>query len=243
MDPCSNWGYSNYTSDGIGCDRTSAGSGYSKQYPKEWTAKYDDPTTCPEELLLFFHHLPWTHTLKSGLTIMEHIEASHRAGLDGAARLRGLWNSVSGIDAELQKVRLISDCLWLELAQLALDFGSQRCTEEICCFRGVRLWMSGSGCRWTTRSSSRSSCWRTGTLATMPRAPLAPRAQADLLARVPRARSFAICTLFCWTFSTHRVPPTLTRTGTLTPLDPLAARVDRTRTLRVRGVFSARLSC
>ena len=42
MDPCSNWGYSNYTSDGIGCDRTSAGSGYSKQYPKAWTAKYDD---------------------------------------------------------------------------------------------------------------------------------------------------------------------------------------------------------
>ena len=122
MDPCSNWGYSNYTSDGIGCDRTSAGSGYSKQYPKEWTAKYDDPATCPEELLLFFHHLPWTHTLKSGLTVMEHIEASHRAGLEGAARLRGLWNSVSGIDVELQKVRLISDCLWLELA---LDFGSQ----------------------------------------------------------------------------------------------------------------------
>ncbi len=56
---------------------------------------------------------------------MEHIEASHRAWLEGAARLRGLWNSVSGIDAELQKVRLISDCLWLELAQqLALTLGA-----------------------------------------------------------------------------------------------------------------------
>lgn len=52
MDPCSNWGYANYTAAGFGCDRTSSGSGYSAQYPAALTKIYDDPTTCPEELLL-----------------------------------------------------------------------------------------------------------------------------------------------------------------------------------------------
>ena len=102
MDPCSNWGYSNYSAAAIGCDRSSTGSGYSAQYPAELTKLYDDPATCPEELLLFFHNLPWSHTLKSGKTIMAHIEASHAAGVAAASRLQTVWAGLAGIDAELQ---------------------------------------------------------------------------------------------------------------------------------------------
>ena len=103
MDPCSNWGYSNYTHLSIGCDRTSLGSGYAAQYPAALTKLYDDPTTCPEELLLFYHHLPWAHELKSGLTIAQHIVASHAAGLASATRLHALWKSLGGINAKLQE--------------------------------------------------------------------------------------------------------------------------------------------
>jgi hypothetical protein len=46
MDPCSNWGYSNYTTHGLGCDRTSSGSGYAAQYPPALTKILDDLTTC-----------------------------------------------------------------------------------------------------------------------------------------------------------------------------------------------------
>eukprot|EP01052_Picozoa_sp_SAG31_P020112 SAG31_NODE_1498_length_8095_cov_9.582541_3_plen_455_part_00 len=102
MDPCSNWGYSNYTSTALGCDRSSTGSGYTEQYPAELKNIYDDPATCPEELLLFFHNLPWTHKLRSGKTIMEHIDSSHAAGVDGAKRLQAVWSGLTGIDAELQ---------------------------------------------------------------------------------------------------------------------------------------------
>jgi alpha-glucuronidase len=102
MDPCSNWGYSNYTHLSIGCDRTSLGSGYAAQYPSVLTQLYDDVATCPEELLLFYHHLPWTHKLKSGLTIAQHIVASHAAGLASAARLQALWKSLGGINAKMQ---------------------------------------------------------------------------------------------------------------------------------------------
>lgn len=103
MDPCSNWGYSNYTQLAVGCDRTSAGSGYAAQYPAAWTKLYDDPATCPQELLLFFHNLPWGHRLKSGLTISEHFDASHHAGLAAARRLRAVWGNLTAVDAEVHE--------------------------------------------------------------------------------------------------------------------------------------------
>ena len=53
--------------------------------------------------MLFFHNLPWTHTLKSGLTISQHIDASHAAGIDGAQRLQAAWAGLQGIDEELQQ--------------------------------------------------------------------------------------------------------------------------------------------
>jgi alpha-glucuronidase len=53
MDPCSNWGYSNYTTHGLGCDRTSSGSGYAAQYPPALTKILDDLTTCGKTSPLF----------------------------------------------------------------------------------------------------------------------------------------------------------------------------------------------
>src|SRR5699024_3531378 len=69
------WGTYHFSdSKGLGVDRTVAtGTGYTRQYHDEVFEQYEDVATCPEELLLFFHHLPYNYQLKSGKTIIQHI--------------------------------------------------------------------------------------------------------------------------------------------------------------------------
>ena len=71
---------------GIGMDRTVAtGTGYIGQYPPELAAKYESLKTCPDELLLFMHHVPYTYVLHSGKTVMQHVYDSHYEGAAAAA--------------------------------------------------------------------------------------------------------------------------------------------------------------
>lgn len=70
----SRWGtYHRADHFGIGVDRTEKGTGYAGLYPPKRAALYENPDTCPDELLLFFHHVPYTHRLKSGKTVIQHI--------------------------------------------------------------------------------------------------------------------------------------------------------------------------
>ena len=48
---------------------------------------YESLTTCPDEILLFMHHVPYTHVLHSGKTVIQHIYDVHYQGADEAARL------------------------------------------------------------------------------------------------------------------------------------------------------------
>ena len=58
----------------------------------------------PDELLLFFHHVPYTHVLKSGKTVIQHIYDTHFEGVEQAAELVERWRSLEGkIDAERYK--------------------------------------------------------------------------------------------------------------------------------------------
>lgn len=70
---------------GIGVDRTEKGTGYCGQYNEPLASLYADPERCPDELVLFFHHLPYTHVLKSGKTVIQHIYDTHFEGADIAA--------------------------------------------------------------------------------------------------------------------------------------------------------------
>ena len=66
VDPCSNYGLSNYSSYGLGCDRTTTGAtgtGYAGLYAAGNRATYNDPDKCPVDLLLWFHNLPWTYPM------------------------------------------------------------------------------------------------------------------------------------------------------------------------------------
>lgn len=94
------WGTYHFADrDGVGVDRTRAtGTGFTGQYPQPWSDRYESLEQCPDELLLFFHHVPYTHVLHSGSTVIQHIYDTHFAGADEVARMRQAWEEL-GADA------------------------------------------------------------------------------------------------------------------------------------------------
>jgi alpha-glucuronidase len=94
----SRWGTYHFADcRGIGVDRTmQTGTGYTGQYHAPQAALYESLDTCPDELLLFFHHVPYTHQLRSGKSVIQHIYDSHFDGAQQAAELVDLWTSLEG---------------------------------------------------------------------------------------------------------------------------------------------------
>lgn len=78
----------------IGVDRTKEGTGYCLQYPEPLSFVYQDPGTCPEELILFFHRLPYDHLLSTGKTVIQHIYDTHFEGAEEAELFVTLWNEL-----------------------------------------------------------------------------------------------------------------------------------------------------
>ncbi len=82
---------------GIGMDRTVAtGTGYIGQYPPEVQKLYESLAACPDNLLLFFHHVPYTYVLHSGKTVIQHIYDSHYEGADRAREFITQWKTIEG---------------------------------------------------------------------------------------------------------------------------------------------------
>jgi alpha-glucuronidase len=82
---------------GIGIDRSVAtGTGFAGQYPPEIAREYESPATTPDELLLFFHHVPYTYQLHSGKTVIQYIYDSHYEGAEQAAQLGQEWAMLKG---------------------------------------------------------------------------------------------------------------------------------------------------
>jgi len=90
---------------GIGMDRTVAtGTGYIAQYPPEVQKKYEALAVCPDNLLLFFHHVPYTHVLHSGKTVIQHVYDSHYEGAEHARDFIAQWKTLEGhVDPELYR--------------------------------------------------------------------------------------------------------------------------------------------
>ncbi len=86
----SHWGTYHYADRyGIGVDRTTlSGTGYASQYFPENATIYESLEDCPDELLLFFHHVPYSHRLKSGKTVIQHIYDTHFEGVEQAKQLK-----------------------------------------------------------------------------------------------------------------------------------------------------------
>ncbi|HZP17930.1 MAG TPA: glucosiduronase, partial [Terriglobales bacterium] len=83
---------------GTGMDRTIAtGTGYIGQYSPVVQKTYEPLENCPDNLLLFMHHVPYTHVLHSGKTVIQYMYDSHYAGAEEAATLVNEWRSLHGL--------------------------------------------------------------------------------------------------------------------------------------------------
>ena len=93
------WGTYHFADrDGVGVDRTRAtGTGFTGQYPQPWSDVYEALETCPDELLLFFHHVPYGHVLHSGSTVIQHIYDTHFAGVAEVAAMCRRWAGLAGL--------------------------------------------------------------------------------------------------------------------------------------------------
>lgn len=87
--------------NGIGMDRTSRGTGYAQQYPPQLAARYEDPATTGDDLLLFFHHMPYNYKLHNGKTLVQSIYDTHYTSARAAAEYVPQWTALKGkIDTE-----------------------------------------------------------------------------------------------------------------------------------------------
>ena len=77
---------------GIGFDRSSTGSNATAQYHSPLCEQYDGLDTCPENLLLWFHHVPWTYSMKSGRTLWEELCYSYDRGVQATRQFQKIWD-------------------------------------------------------------------------------------------------------------------------------------------------------
>jgi len=83
---------------GVGMDRTVAtGTGFAGQYASPVAKIYESLETTPDELLLWFHHVPYTYRLHSGKTVIQHIYDSHYEGAERAENYVNQWKSLAGL--------------------------------------------------------------------------------------------------------------------------------------------------
>ncbi len=81
---------------GIGFDRSSKGSNAVAQYPSSLATLYDNIDTCPEEYILWFHHVPWTYKMKNGTTLWESLCRHYDKGVQQTKSFQKTWDSIKG---------------------------------------------------------------------------------------------------------------------------------------------------
>ncbi|HVN49195.1 MAG TPA: alpha-glucuronidase family glycosyl hydrolase [Bacteroidota bacterium] len=94
--------YHRADSIGLGFDRSSTGSNYTGQYASPLRETYDNIQTCPEQYLLWFHHVPWNFKMKSGRTLWNELCVKYYSGTDFVDTMLTDWNSLqASIDPEI----------------------------------------------------------------------------------------------------------------------------------------------
>ena len=86
--------YHRADSIGMGFDRTTKGSANVRQYPDELCRLYNDISTCPENLLTWFHHVPWDYRMKSGRTFWDELCHKYDDGVRQARQFLAVWDAM-----------------------------------------------------------------------------------------------------------------------------------------------------
>jgi alpha-glucuronidase len=123
---------------GIGFDRTSSGTNALEQYAKEVRERFGSLQTCPEELLLWFHHVAWDHRLRSGRTVWEELCLHYQRGVDEVHRTARVWSTLEpwldshrfGQVVELLRIQLRESRFWRDACILYFQTYSKRAIPE-----------------------------------------------------------------------------------------------------------------
>jgi len=81
---------------GIGFDRTKTGSNTVSQYHAPVSRQFSGLQTCPEKLLLWFHHVSWNYKMKSGRTLWDELALHYQSGVDWVRSTRATWATLAG---------------------------------------------------------------------------------------------------------------------------------------------------
>ena len=86
--------YHKADAEGVGFDRSSTGSDAVSQYREPLNEIYNDLESCPEEYLLWFHHVPWNYQMKSGLTLWQEMQEKYNSGVRDVERFCLIWDNM-----------------------------------------------------------------------------------------------------------------------------------------------------
>ena len=85
--------YHKADAQGVGFDRSSKGTDAVGQYPEPYRSLYDNIETCPEEYLLWFHHVAWDYKMKSGSTLWQELCMKYNMGVAMVEVYRDYWHT------------------------------------------------------------------------------------------------------------------------------------------------------
>ena len=97
--------------DGIGFNRSSTGTDAVSQYREPYASMYDKVETCPEDLLLWFHHLPWDYKMKDGATLWESLQYHYNQGVIMTETYQNLWHNKMRAYVDEQRWREVDERL------------------------------------------------------------------------------------------------------------------------------------
>ena len=107
--------YHRADSVGIGFDRTVAtGTGATAQYNEPFRSRVEDLTTCPDEFLLWFHHVPWTYRLANGRTVLDELDFRYARGVAEVEDFISIWQQLRP-DIDAQRWQEVDDKLHQQL--------------------------------------------------------------------------------------------------------------------------------
>lgn len=126
--------YHRADAQGIGFDRTKTGSNALALHAPEFAQFYGDLKTCPDEFLLWFHHLPWDYAMRSGRTLWDEIALHYQKGVETVRSWRKTWSALQGsIDPQqfahvdsLLGIQEMEACRWRDACLLYFQTFSKK---------------------------------------------------------------------------------------------------------------------